>query len=180
MAMPQLTSAQILPVSALVAQYIRTQREKFYPRAAALAAAQRAAMVGFFLPQVLDAARVLVLRGMRVENPPFYPMLASMGFSNLPDFSQMAATTFSDVIVSRESFTDGLLFHELVHVEQYRQLGIPRFSELYVRGFLSGGGYDGIPLEMNAYELGCRFESNPARAFSVADEVAMRVREDRF
>jgi hypothetical protein len=35
----------------------------------------------------------------------------------------------------------GLLFHELVHVEQYRQLGIPRFAELYVRGFLSGGGY---------------------------------------
>ena len=39
-------------------------------------------------------------------------------------------------------FTDGLLFHELVHVQQYRQLGIPRFSEFYVRGFLSGGGYD--------------------------------------
>ncbi len=35
----------------------------------------------------------------------------------------------------------GFLFHELVHVEQYRQLGVPRFSELYVRGFLSGGRY---------------------------------------
>jgi hypothetical protein len=50
-----------------------------------------------------------------------------------------------------QPFTDGLLFHELVHVEQYRQLGIPRFAELYVRTFLSGGGYDGIPLEINAY-----------------------------
>ena len=33
-----------------------------------------------------------------------------------------------------EPFSNGLLFHELVHVEQYRQLGIPRFSELYVGG----------------------------------------------
>jgi len=45
---------------------------------------------------------------------------------------------------------DGLLFHELVHVEQHRQLGIPRFADLYVRGFLSGGSYEAIPLEVNA------------------------------
>jgi hypothetical protein len=178
--MPQLTPAQILQVSALVAQYISTQREKFYPQAAPLAPAQTTAMAGFFRPQVLDAARVLVLRGVRVENPPFYPLLAGMGFSDLPDFSQMAANTFCDVVVSHVPFTNGLLFHELVHAEQYRQLGIQRFSELYVRGFLSGGGYDGIPLEMNAYELGRWFESNPARAFSVADEVARWVREGRI
>jgi hypothetical protein len=58
----------------------------------------------------------------------------------------MVAITFSDVVVSHESFSDGLLFHELVHVEQYRQLGIPRFSELYVTGFPNGGSYDAIPL----------------------------------
>jgi hypothetical protein len=39
---------------------------------------------------------------------------------------------------------------EPVQVEQYRQLGIPRFSELYVRGFLNGGSYDAIPLEVSA------------------------------
>jgi hypothetical protein len=72
------------------------------------------------------------------------------------------------------------LFHELVHVEQFHQLGIPRFSELYVRGFLSGGGYDDIPLEENAYALGCRFEANARKGFSVADEVTTWVREERF
>jgi hypothetical protein len=50
-------------------------------------------------------------------------------------------------------FSNGLLFHELVHVEQYRQLGIPRFSELCVRGFLNGGSYEAIPLEVSAYTL---------------------------
>jgi hypothetical protein len=136
-------------------------------------------MAGFFQPQVLDAARVLVLHGIRVENPSFYPMLARMGFSDLPDISQMAATTFCDVVVSHVPFTDGLLFHELVHVEQYRQVGIPRFSEQYVRGFLSGGSYDGIPLEVNAYALGRHFERNPQQRFSVADEVARWVREEK-
>src|SRR5439155_22954379 len=107
--------------------------------AAPLAAARKAAMVGFFLPQVLDEARVFVLFGSPVKNSPFYPMLASMRFSNLPDFSQMAAITFCDTVIAHVPFTDALLFHELVHVEQYRQLGVPRFSELYVQGFLSGG-----------------------------------------
>lgn len=63
----------------------------------------------------------------------------------------MAAITFCDLVVSREPFSDGLLLHELVHVEQYRQLGIQRFSELYVRGFFDGRSYDAIPLEVNAY-----------------------------
>lgn len=173
---PRLTSEQIVQVSGLVAQYITAQRERALARAQPLAAAQRAAMDGFFLPEVLDTVRVLVLEGVRVENPPFYPMLAGMGLSNLPDFSTMAAITFCNVVVSRQPFTDRLLFHEFVHVEQYRQLGIPRFAELYVRGFLTGGGYVGIPLEVNAYELDGRFHREPRIRFPVAEEVAAWIR----
>jgi hypothetical protein len=92
----------------------------------------------------------------------------------------MAAITFGNIVVSHKPFTHGLLFHELVHVEQYRQLGIPQFSDLYVRGFLTGGGYDGIPLERNAYALGARFEANPQLRFSVSDDVAECVRQDLF
>jgi hypothetical protein len=55
------------------------------------------------------------------------PMLRGMGFANLPDQTTMAAITFCDVVVSHEAFSDGLVFHELVHVEQYRQLGINAF-----------------------------------------------------
>ncbi len=75
-------------------------------------------------------------------------------------------------LVSHEPFSDGMLFHELVHVEQYRQLSIPRFAELYGRGFLNGGSYDAIPLEVNAYTLEGRFRSDPRRVFSVQQEVA--------
>ena len=137
-------------------------------------------MMGFFSPELLDRARLVVLTGTRVENPPFYPMLVGMGFRNLPDFSLMAAITFCDVVVSHQRFTDRLLFHELVHVEQYRQLGIPRFAELYVRGFLVGGGYDGIPLEVNAYSLDTRFYQAPDQQFQVEGEVRDWVRDGRF
>jgi hypothetical protein len=137
-------------------------------------------MAGFFLSQLIDDTRLLVLRGERVANPEFYPMLRNLGFHNLPDQSRMAAITFSDKIVSHVHFTDGLLFHELVHVEQYRQLGIPRFAELYVLGFVHGGSYEAIPLEVNAYALGGRYENNHAQHFSVAEEVAAWIAENRF
>jgi hypothetical protein len=171
MATPKLTPEKVAQVAGLVAQYIATQRERYAPRAIALSAQQRAAMWGFFSPQILDGTRLLVQQGERVANPDFYRMMRNLGFNNLPDQSTMGAITFSDVVVSHELFSDGLLFHELVHVEQYRQLGIPRFSELYVRGFLSGGSYEAIPLEVNAYSLEDRFRSAPRKGFSVQSEV---------
>jgi hypothetical protein len=118
MATSRITPEQIAQVSGLVAQYIASQRERYASRAVPLSVQRRAAMDGCFSPQLLDVTRLLVLQGERVANPDFYPMLRSLGLNNLPDQSTMAAITFCDVIVSHEPFTDGLLFHELVHVEQ--------------------------------------------------------------
>jgi hypothetical protein len=73
------------------------------------------------------------------------------------------AITFNDVIFSHAPFDASFLFHELVHVEQCRQLGVDRFADLYVRGFLSGGSYEAIPLELNAYELEAAFRNSPRR-----------------
>lgn len=177
---PRLTPDQIAQVSGLVAEYIATQRDRYGSRAIPLSAQQKATMDRFFSLQLLEDTRLRVLQGERVANPDFYPMLTGLGFKNLPDQSGMGAITFCDLVVSHEPFTNALLFHELVHVEQYRQLGIPRFSELYVRGFLNGASYMAIPLEVNAYTLGGRFENNPAQQFSVADEVRSWITEGRF
>ena len=177
---PQLSSEQVEQVSKAVAEYITSQRDRFRSGSASLTAVQRAAIDRFFRADLLETTQTVVLEEGRIGNPNFYSMLRSLGFSNLPDFARMAAVTFKDVVVSHEPFSDGLLFHEFVHVEQYRQLGVPRFAELYVRGFLNGGGYDGIPLEINAYDLGSRFEESPERAFSVEAEVASWIRQDRF
>ena len=180
MASPQLTLAQVQQLSGAVAEYIASQRGFFLRTSLPLTLEQREAMEGFFVPDVLDGSRLVVLQSSRVQNPDFYPQLWRLGFRNLPDFRTMAAITFGDVVVSHQPFTHGLLFLELVHVEQYRQLGIPQFSNLYVRGFLTGRGYEGIPLEGNAYSLGASFEAIPRQRFSVADEVSEWVRNGRF
>jgi hypothetical protein len=180
MATPQLSAGQIEQVSRVVAEYIASQRQRFLNRSAKLSGAQKAAIGGFFRADLLETTQIVVLEPERIGNPEFYTMFQGLGFSNLPNFSQMAAVTFKDVVVSHEPFSDGLLFHEFVHVEQYRQLGVPRFAELYVRGFLDGGGYDGIPLEINAYDLGSRFEEYPDRAFSVEAVVSSWIRQGRF
>jgi hypothetical protein len=156
------------------------QREKALPFAIPLSPAQKSSMDGFFLPQVLDTARLLLLGGTHAENPSLSPQMRQIGFPKLPYSFKTAAVTFCDVVVSHQPFSDGLLFHELVHVEQYRQLGVAHFSWLYVSGFLCSGGYDGIPLEMNAYQLGDRFEKSPLTRFSVADEVGAWIRAGRF
>ena len=178
--MPTLPPAIIDQVTMLVAQYIFNQRETYFQLAVPLSAAQRAAMAPFFSTELLDGTRLIVLTGERVRNPEFYPMLEAAGFNNLPNQSEMAAITFFDCVVAHTPFTNALLFHELVHVEQYRQLGVPRFADLYLRGFLSRGGYFQIPLEQNAYKLGEQYERDCISPFSVADDVSSWLAEGRF
>ncbi len=182
MPVPEPSEAQLAWVIQHVAEYIEQQRQTYRGRAVHLSANQVAAMRPFFPAATLDSACVVVLTHERVGDPPFYGQLVQMGFESaaLPDFSHMAAITFVDTVVSHEPFTGRLLFHELVHVVQYEKLGLEGFANKYVRGFLSGGSYDGIPLEMNAYELDGRFAAEPTMAFSVADEVQSWIRVDRF
>ena len=158
-------------VAVMVSDYISSSRKKYGANAMPLTPEQRAAMLPFFPADILDQTRLLVLKGQRIQDPGFYTMARMMGFKDLPSFSDVAAVTFVDVIVSHEEFTDALLFHELVHVVQYAQLGVKEFGARYVSGFITGGGYEGIPLEKNAYELEQRYEANKAHAFLVADEV---------
>lgn len=179
MAMPVLSDVMVAHLSKLVANYITTQRDRYATSAFPLSCSQKTAMAGYFTPELLEQTRLLVLHQERIANPDFYPMLRSMGFDDLPDQSTMTAISFDNCIVSHGPCSDSLLFHELVHVEQYRQLGVSRFADLYLRGFLNGGGYLEIPLEQMAYALGERYE-NSNQFFSVAEEVGRRIAESRF
>lgn len=182
MPLPTIGDAQIAWVIMQVEAYIEHQRQTCWPDATPLSLSQKNVMRPFFPEPTLDSTRLAVLAGQQVNNPPFYGELIKMGFeaASLPNFSLMAAITFVDTVVSHEPFTDRLLFHELVHVVQYEKLGAAEFAAKYVRGFLSGGSYEGIPLEMNAYELDARFAAAPTKAFSVASEVAAWVDAGRF
>lgn len=155
----------------MVEDYIANSRKKYASQAVPLTDAQRSAMQPFFSPAILDSARLCVLRGTRISNPSMYAMAKMMGISNLPDFAAMIAITFVDVIVSHQEFTDALLFHELVHVAQYAQMGLKEFAGRFVNGFIQGGSYQEVPLEKMAQALESRFSQNAAEAFSVDDEV---------
>ena len=179
MDLSNLPTTLVSQLTAAVAGFIVASRKKYGANAVPLTPAQKHAMQPFFSREILDQVKVVALNGSRVEDPPFYAMAKMMGILNLLSFSEVAAVTFVDVVVSHEPFSDTLLFHELVHVVQYAQMGSKEFASHYVRGFLKSGSYDGIPLEQNAYELEQRFVSK-GRSFSVADEVRQWVEAGRF
>ena len=177
---PKLTPDQVKMASGYVASYISSQRDKYLPIATSVSATHQKSLSSFFSADLLANTRVLFLDGERLENPSMYSIIRFMGFRNLPDYSTMAAITFNDVVVSHEPLSTGLLFHELVHAEQYRQLGVERFAELYVGGFLKGGSYDSIPLEVMAYALEDRYRGSPNEMFSVSEAVREWIAADRL
>ncbi len=76
-----------------VESYIVTHRKKYGANAAPLKRAQKIAMQPFFAQTILDQAKVVVLEGSRIEDPPFYAMAKMMGIRNLPSFANVAAVT---------------------------------------------------------------------------------------
>jgi len=177
--MGALSADQIIWLEIELERYISQQQARFIERCVTLSARQKTPLLEYFSANHLDSVRILDISPERLENPPFYPGLQALGFNNLPDMSGMAATTFGDVVVSHTRFTERLLFHELVHVVQYSRLGTKEFAKLYVGGFLSGGSYEAIPLELCAYELEDRFVTGKP-PFSVEMEVDKWIGGNRF
>ncbi len=175
-----LSPGQVEIVSTLLAGFLMEQRGRYYRSARPIELDTQLGLQGFFRKDLLELVRTLQLDSGSMANPDFYPQLEKMGMKDLPDFSEIEAITFGDVIVFSQPMTTGLLFHELVHTEQYRQLGIAGFAKRYVGGFLQSGAYEAIPLEIQAYGLGAEFEANPHRPFSVEQEVHRWMLEGRF
>jgi hypothetical protein len=183
---PALAPQQVAPLTAAVAEYIRTQRELYYSRSVSLSFSELWSK--FFSATDLTRIRAVQAGASaesdklawvgRVPNPPFYSDLEALGFTGLPDFSTMPAITFDDVVVFHEALTPQLIFHELVHVVQYRLLGVDEFARLYVRGYLQGG-YAGTPLEICAYELDGRFIMGSV-GFDVEAEVRAWIENGRL
>jgi hypothetical protein len=151
MPLPNINAAQIDWVIEQVATYIERQRQTYRLRALALDRNQKTTMQSFFPASTLESARVVVLAGERVNNPPFYGELIKMGFEagSLPDFAGMSAITFVNTVVSHGPYNKQTLFHELVHVVQYEKLGLAEFAakygERYVKCRFYVVGGSGIP-----------------------------------
>ena len=157
--------------------WVLEQRELHRPAVIPLDALVREKFNPFFEDAVLNEGR---FKGVpAIQNPSFYAELEAMGQSIPLDFTAMHGITFIDTVLLSQRFGQtsfpGLLFHELVHVVQYRILGVAEFVTRYVRGWAENGyRYEAIPLERDAYELQHRYEANPNQPFSVREEVTQR------
>lgn len=163
-------------------RWLRRGRARHRNAAVPIADGAVQALVPFFPPATLAAARVAI-----VPRVPLYRILTlarRLGLAAV-DAERLLGITYLDTIVVPRKWcvsaeTGGVplstLFHELVHVEQARQLGVRRFVERYVRGWLENGRkYAAIPLEKDAYALERRFRTAPGKPFDVAAEVTRRL-----
>lgn len=158
-------------LSWMTARYIGHHRNRLYPDSRPISADRQAPLRGFFSDSVLTETRI-VQAVMPV--PVVYPLVKILGVKGLLEMSSIAAITLIDVVAYPAKLELSTLFHELVHVVQYRVLGLKRFAKLYVKGFLNGRGYYGIPLEKQAYALTARFDEDPDKVFSVEEDVIRR------
>ena len=177
MTAPSLAPKQVEQLTDWVAAYIADQRSHFHQRAQPILPHHVNRLQPFFPKEILSGVRVT--QG-RANEPPFYSQLRALGIGNAPPFSDMAGITFQDVVVHVEPLTTPLLFHELVHAVQYKHLGLSGFAKRYVHGFLTGGSYEEIPLEKQAYGLEDRFARNPSMPFSVEENVTEWIRKNQF
>jgi hypothetical protein len=109
-----------------------------------------------FSQELLASAKFVAVD--RVPTPP----LAALGLSRFAAFSlgDPDGITYLDTFfVLRGRATDeGLCFHELIHVVQWRLLGPENFLAAYAAG-LEGFGYRDSPLERMAYDAQAAFAS---------------------
>ena len=174
-----LPEEQIRDGIARIAAYFREQQGHYLRSSAPLSAHHKAMMWPFFTPVLLDQIRVVVLEGARVPIPPFYSEARTLGFENLPDFTYLASLTFVDVIVFNETITERALFHALVHAVQFQVLGLERYVELFVRGFLGTKLHFTVPLEAQAFSLEAKFAQHTER-FSVEEQVRLWADQGRY
>lgn len=135
------------------------------------------ALADFFPAETLAAARLAIVP--RVALSRILRLARHVGISAV-DVDRLLGITYLDTIVVPEARARPVplttLFHELVHVEQARQLGARGFVERYVRGWIENGrDYAAIPLERDAYALERRFRAAPGEPFDVSAEVALRL-----
>lgn len=156
------------------------RRAFFRPLGTPLSADLRAALDPFFPSATLDDVRLVVVPS--IPAPPFVGFLRKLGLVTA-DFARVVGITFADTVVVAERLKGPALlatmFHELVHVEQVRRLGLSGFMRRYVEGWLAGGSYDAVPLERDAYDLQRRFERAPGERFDVPAEVERRLSPSR-
>jgi len=157
-------------VAGKVHDWIQSQRAEHLPVARALTSRERMTLSAHFAEETLAQARTA--RVERVPSPPFFggilKQLEFIGKRVHFNFSTAAGITFGEcVLIVDPGVPIDLLFHEMVHVEQYRILGVKEFARAYVQGIVDSDFiYEKIPLEAIAFGMTARFTAGEAVSVS--------------
>jgi hypothetical protein len=162
--------------------WIESQRAEYLARARPLTPAECDALGSHFSEESLSSARIAAVD--RIPSPPFFAgLLRQLEFIGKRvhfDFSAASGITFGEcILVARPVPPIELLFHEMVHSEQYRILGMKAFARAYVQGIIDSNFiYEKIPLEAIAYEMSARFSAG--KSFSVSDELRVWLQRQNY
>lgn len=174
------TEKQITDMVSGVVAYFSQERALYFPASEPLAQSWKNGVQAYFSERLLDSVRTVVLKGARIPPPPFYSQAIALSSGNFPDFVHLASVTYVDLIVFHDEITLRTLFHGLVHVAQIAQLGLDRYTNLYVRGFVRTRSWIAIPLEAQAYQLDTRFAMSGTAVFSVEDEIKAWAEKEQY
>jgi hypothetical protein len=156
-------------------RWVLSMQVRFRDGSRPLSSGEQQAMEAHFAPETLSQARIAETH--EIEEPPFLERWREKGVPGLLDLRQVAGIVFVDTIVVAGKFPHGgsrwhsLLFHELVHVAQWRLLTPGRMIQEYMEGWAQNGfDYHRIPIEVQAHNLQEEFDrSGPA--FSVEQRI---------
>jgi hypothetical protein len=148
-----------------LADYIIAERDRLALLGTPLGSTDKDALSPYFEPSLLNSVRVVI--GESIREPGFAARFRAAGLS-VPEFSLADAVTLDRVIVAKQPLSRFTLFHELVHVVQWRILGIDSFAQRYLLEYRNHG-YDSMPLERMAVKLARRYEAG--ELFSVEEAI---------
>ena len=104
----------------------------------------------YFSKETLGSTKVVLVNSLPI------PPLSKMGLTRFAEFERVDfdGITYLDTVFLKQvhSKNEVILFHELIHVIQWRLLGPDRFLYSYANG-LERFGYRQSPLEVMAYDV---------------------------
>jgi len=155
-----------------ISGWIRQTLAGYAEQARAAPSAGFARLPLYFSPGLLQSAKFVV-----VEQLPM-PPLTTLGLGQFEDFLQgdYDGITYLDTFFVRchRADDEGLYFHELIHVVQWRLLGPERFLAAYADGH-KRFGYHKNPLEVMAYDAEATFRQS-SQSFNAEKLVAEQLR----
>jgi len=175
----QPTQQQVAQAVEWLSSYLRVERDRYFPAAGELSRQLKASMSPYFSPALLDEIRVIELQGARVEVPAFFAQARALGFDP-PEITHMDSLTFLDVLVFNQHISERALFHGLVHAVQIRDLGVERYSELWIHSFIKTRTHFTVPLEVHAFSLASKFLRPSLEKFSVEESVFRWIEDGRY